>query len=256
VRFISKDPFPGLFTLPQTQNPYPYVVNNPINHTDPAGEYLDSLIDIGFILYGLSEIGRNLYQLSQTTNPCVRQDLWSDLGWNSLALGADIGGLLLPMVTGAGVAVRSSRIGSKSRGNVFRSLADPVFDVLGPAKLSHPDEFARSIAEVKRAGISVKYRRGTFAYGPAPSSGKPGQLIIDPDASIGALRHEMQHARDDIEGGFLGMKKWFSNPDFRWELEQKAYQHEIDIAMQLGDNNLLNKILSNMENERFLIYGQ
>jgi hypothetical protein len=37
-RFITKDPFPGFDGLSQTQNPYPYVVNNPILHTDPSGE--------------------------------------------------------------------------------------------------------------------------------------------------------------------------------------------------------------------------
>ncbi|MEK6712967.1 MAG: RHS repeat-associated core domain-containing protein, partial [Nitrospirota bacterium] len=36
-RFLSKDPFPGVLTESQTLNGYPYVGNNPINHTDPLG---------------------------------------------------------------------------------------------------------------------------------------------------------------------------------------------------------------------------
>ena len=39
-RFLSKDPVRGLLALPQTINPYLYVVNNPVNLTDPAGEFL------------------------------------------------------------------------------------------------------------------------------------------------------------------------------------------------------------------------
>ena len=36
-RFISKDPVKGLTTVPQSQNPYQYSYNNPINLSDPSG---------------------------------------------------------------------------------------------------------------------------------------------------------------------------------------------------------------------------
>ncbi|MFB0537484.1 MAG: RHS repeat-associated core domain-containing protein [Anaerolineae bacterium] len=38
-RFLTRDPFPGLATLPTTQHPYVYVGNNPVNLTDPSGEF-------------------------------------------------------------------------------------------------------------------------------------------------------------------------------------------------------------------------
>jgi RHS repeat-associated protein len=37
-RFLSQDPFPGLPALPQTLNPYLYVLNDPVNLVDPTGE--------------------------------------------------------------------------------------------------------------------------------------------------------------------------------------------------------------------------
>jgi RHS repeat-associated protein len=37
-RFISRDPFEGHLTDPQSQNPYSYALNNPINFSDPSGE--------------------------------------------------------------------------------------------------------------------------------------------------------------------------------------------------------------------------
>jgi len=51
-RFLSKDPFPGYITQPQTVNPYPYVGNNPINRTDPKGEFWPEVI-VGVTIAGL-----------------------------------------------------------------------------------------------------------------------------------------------------------------------------------------------------------
>lgn len=47
-RFLSRDPFPGFVTQPQTVNPYPYVGNNPVNYTDPRGLFNLFGIDLSF----------------------------------------------------------------------------------------------------------------------------------------------------------------------------------------------------------------
>ncbi|MBI2328032.1 hypothetical protein HYU92_06975 [Candidatus Curtissbacteria bacterium] len=52
-RFISRDPVKGTLTNPQTQNPYAYALNNPINLSDPSGEFIDTVWDIANIAYDI-----------------------------------------------------------------------------------------------------------------------------------------------------------------------------------------------------------
>jgi RHS repeat-associated protein len=43
-RFTQVDPFPGLLSLPGTQHPYAYGLNNPVRYTDPSGEFVGTLL--------------------------------------------------------------------------------------------------------------------------------------------------------------------------------------------------------------------
>ncbi|WP_207173288.1 putative Ig domain-containing protein [Halochromatium glycolicum] len=47
-RFLQKDPQQGSLNVPQSQHPYSYVRNNPVNLTDPMGEA--AMLEYGFIL--------------------------------------------------------------------------------------------------------------------------------------------------------------------------------------------------------------
>lgn len=99
-RFISPDPvLPGIGDL-VALNRYQFANGNPMQFNDPTGEYLDTVVDIAFIAYDVYSIGR-----------AVSKGDWNSVGWESLALGADVFGAVVPGGTGFGVGVRALRKG-------------------------------------------------------------------------------------------------------------------------------------------------
>jgi hypothetical protein len=65
-------------------------------------------------------------------------------------------------------------------------------------------------------GVEVINREGTITY--LPRVGGPGQLIIDPNASIGALQLEYRHFLDVKEAGFPGIRPYIEDPNEMWRL--------------------------------------
>jgi RHS repeat-associated protein len=95
------DPYLNRFTQPDTIIPdlsnsqawdrYAYSLNNPVRYTDQSGHWVESALDIAFIIYDVGDIAVN------------------GLNWeNGLSLAADVAGLALPVVTGGGLAVRAA----------------------------------------------------------------------------------------------------------------------------------------------------
>jgi len=95
-RFISEDSigFSGGDT-----NLYGYVFNSPTNFTDSSGQILDTIADVGFILY-------DIYQLATGSR--------KDRTMNIIALGADVAGAVIPFATGLGAASRAARAADRT----------------------------------------------------------------------------------------------------------------------------------------------
>lgn len=134
-------------------------------------------------------------------------------------------------------------------GQFHHSDRDPLRQH-GSAQQTHPQEWTDALAYARERGVEVIERPGTMAYGPSPSPGQPGQLIIDPDASVGALRHEMQHLLDDEAAGWPGMRAMFEDPERAFQMEVRAYQREIEYAESIGDFESAEILRGFIEQER------
>lgn len=131
---------------------------------------------------------------------------------------------------------------------------DPARDYYGSGKDSHPAEWQAIIDDLKANGVEIKYREGNLAY--SPEKGRPGQMILDPDASYSALKHEYQHYLDDKANGHPEFSEYLKNQDFQAEMEINAYNKEIEIANDFGNKELANELEQLKQNELNRIYGR
>ena len=118
---------------------------------------------------------------------------------------------------------------------------DPARDYFGSAKQSHPKELAEIVERIEKLGVKIVYREGTMSYQPSPVSGKPGQVVIEPDASYSAWKHEEKHVLDDYEAGWLGFRLVI-DPKQAALMEKAAYDIEIELAKQDNLVELMEKL--------------
>lgn len=123
----------------------------------------------------------------------------------------------------------------------------------GPGSETHPEEWAESLRRAAELGVEVRFRsNGSMAYAPAPMPGSPGQLLIDPDASWGAMLHEMTHIMDDHAMGWGGYRQMW-DPAHTFDREKRAYLKEIDYAKSIGDYESVKVLYKILEQERVRI---
>ena len=91
-RFLSLDPILGKLSMPQTLNRYVYCMNNPLGFIDPTGMILETLFDIGSIIWDIGELINNLN--------------WENIGLLLL----DIGCAFVPFLPALGPGIRAAKI--------------------------------------------------------------------------------------------------------------------------------------------------
>ena len=139
----------------------------------------------------------------------------------------------------------------------MKNNADPMRDAIGSGKTTNPIEWNSIIDDMEAQGVEINYRENTMAYAPGMSDGDPGQVTIDPEASLSALKHEYQHFLDAKKEGFPSFgKQLFEDPSSRVIKELRAYLVEIKEADELGFKNVADQLFQNYLKEKEWIVGQ
>jgi len=138
----------------------------------------------------------------------------------------------------------------------FRSLEDPLLDSLGPAAMSHPEEYATILADLERNGVELRYGEKSISFAPNTAGGPIGnQIHLPEEFSISALRHEYGHFIDHQALGSPRYIEYFQQPELIVATERRQYLEEIRFAREVGDVN--GRILiQNYLSERNAIVGK
>lgn len=129
----------------------------------------------------------------------------------------------------------------KRHRTTLNTYEDPMREVLGSAEESHPEEFRKILSNLEQNGVTILRREHAMGYEPNPTPGKPGQILMEPNASISAWMHENQHFEDDKASGYQGFRL-FMNSEIASSMEQKAYDLEIEFAESLGYNEIADRL--------------
>ena len=124
----------------------------------------------------------------------------------------------------------------------FRIPNDPMRDIMGSAMEQNLVEYTDFLKRIEEMGVelnlsdeSLGFRAG---YGPSSSGGVPGVISIETESSLSAILHELQHAIDDYESGYQGMRILLTDIETRIQWERNAYNVEIEIAINMGRQDI------------------
>ncbi len=112
-----------MLTQPATLNAYTYALNNPLRYTDPSGEFIESPLDIAFILFDTASIGIDLGRIALNKCSLFEDDLQRQLLIDAGALALDLVFLALPGATGGGMGLRMAFAGANATYDVMHAAS-------------------------------------------------------------------------------------------------------------------------------------
>jgi hypothetical protein len=199
---------------------------------ESGSSYTEMLVVVGVLgvgdVLGTTAFGEAVTGESSAQGGLSEQERKNRWVEGSFAMGANAAGAfgsLIPKFAGV-------KFGGAGRSTAFKSGGDVMHRVLGPAHTNNPSEFSAWMRFASEVEAEVAFRPGSNAYSPA--KGRPGRVILDPDASISAVRHEMGHLCDDMALGHPGLGYYMENPSALWGSELRQYMAEIRLARSVG----------------------
>jgi RHS repeat-associated protein len=128
-RFLTRDPLPGVPSVPAPLNPYVYTLNNPVLYTDPSGEFIIPLllaaaIGGGFAAYGYFQAQPCATFPSALSDPAFQRAV--GIGMLAGAVGGltQRGEALLVKHPSSGSKYRCPRNGSNTREKLTKRLEE------------------------------------------------------------------------------------------------------------------------------------
>lgn len=135
-------------------------------------------------------------------------------------------------------------------GGYFKSSNDAARKHYGGGRVSHTDEWNQTVKYLQDEGVEVSFEGNAMVYGVISGGGRAGNLRIDLNASISALRHEVYHYERDKARNFPGARFYFESYAERWRSEFWAYMVELKFARQLRNHALAKEIVAEMREIR------
>jgi hypothetical protein len=152
----------------------------------------------------------------------------------------------------AGVAVISGSGASTTRSGISAGtiiITDEAAQLAATGKTA-----AETIAATNRAvatGVDTSGRLdNNFDLQEAPTGGRPGNIVFDPDSSLSAIQHEYGHFLDDAALEFPGQRYYYENPNARVATERRQYLVEIRTAQGLGDTTARRQLIEDFLSEK------
>jgi hypothetical protein len=129
----------------------------------------------------------------------------------------------------------------------FKSGKDYAFEKYGAARKNNRQEFEKFLQLVESKGGVISWREKWLAY--SPSKNEPGRLILDKNASMASLRHELKHLLDDEANGYPGLGWYLQHPLEYWRMEFSGYLVELSFFREQKDFDLGKEVLQKIEGE-------
>jgi hypothetical protein len=152
MRFISVDPHPGDQDDPKTLNEYIYCRNNPVNYTDPDGDYVETAIDVASFAYSANEF--------------KKKKSWGNFGWAAF----DAAMIFLPIAPGSGVFRAGIKVSKGGKSAVKVSEASKI------SRAKFFSQAPKNATNFKTTSVGSRYLE--FSYeSAAKKAGPPARAV-------------------------------------------------------------------------------